>query len=217
MWPTRLIDRLEALPMFGIGMLVTHACARIGLCALLAFAAGSRGEPEKSKWTLSIELSTRNGHAMAGLVRALQAERGHVTVRASHRTVQIAGPPSEIERLGRIIREVDDPDTAGRRIWTIRTRGVASNLASSLEELAERDPGWPPGMKIPKIIPDDVGHRVMVVADESGFLRVKRLQLESRRAPSIERGPIELPLGPRPRAPHPDPLPAARGEGNRLR
>jgi hypothetical protein len=184
--------------MIVMGSLLTRVCVTCGLAGLLAFATGPRSaQADDGRWTLSIQLSTRNANVMAGLVRTLEIDRGTLTVSAWRRTLRIAASAKDIERLVRIIREVDDPDTAGQRIWTMPTRRMASNLAERLDYLAEHDRGWPVGAKIPKFVPDDVGHRVIVLTDEAGYLRIKLLLLEdSRRPQQCDCGPVELPLGP---------------------
>jgi type II secretory pathway component GspD/PulD (secretin) len=163
----------------------------------LALSAQSALANKEERWTLSIQLSTRAVHEVVELVRTLEAGRGGGVVNTSRHALTIAGPPSEIERLAHIIRQIDAPDTAGQRIWTIDTRGMASGLASNLDELVDRDRGWPDGSKFPKLIPDDVGHRLIVMADERGYLRIKSLRLGPPIDPCRETDPVDLPIGPR--------------------
>ena len=103
------------------------------LCAtgllMLAVAPRSALANKAPRWTLSIQLSTRTVQEVVELVRSLQVGRGG-GVSTSRQVLTIAGPPSEIERLVHIIREVDDPYTAGQRIWTVETHGIASSMAS---------------------------------------------------------------------------------------
>jgi hypothetical protein len=187
--------------MILIRVLLTRVSAICGLAGLLSCATCPQtAHATDAKWLLSIELSTRNAHELVDLLRTLDTERAGVRVDASQRTLRIAGPPAEIERLARIIRQVDDPDTAGQQIWTIRAPGIASNRTERLEMLVERDAGWPDRLKIPKFVPDDVGHRVIVLADAVGFQRVKRLELERFPPPCADNRPIELPIGPRARS-----------------
>jgi len=86
--------------MIVMGSLLTRVCVTCGLAGLLALAKSPRSaQADDAKWTLSMQLSTRNGHAMAGLVRAFERSRSRVTVTATERTLRIAGPPAEIDRL----------------------------------------------------------------------------------------------------------------------
>jgi type II secretory pathway component GspD/PulD (secretin) len=171
------------------------------LCAMgvLTLAASPRSAlaNKVARWTLSLRLSTRTVHEVVELVRALEVGRGGEVVSASRQALTVAGAPSEIERLVHIIREVDDPYTAGQRIWTIEAPGIAWGLASNLEALVASDRGWPARSKVPKFIPDDVGHRVIVMADEPGYLRVMSLRLEHHIDPCPDTDPVDLPIGPR--------------------
>ena len=124
-----------------------------------------------------MQLSTRNGHAMAGLVRAFERSRSRVTVTATERTLRIAGPPAEIDRLAHIIREVDDPASHGLRVWTVYAR-KPTDVSRLLDEVSDHNRGWPGDLSISKIIPDEVGHRLIVVADEAGFQRINRMQFD---------------------------------------
>jgi len=153
-------------------------CVTCGLAGLLALAKSPRSaQADDAKWTLSMQLSTRNGHAMAGLVRAFERSRSRVTVTATERTLRIAGPPAEIDRLAHIIREVDDPASHGLRVWTVYAR-KPTDVSRLLDEVSDHNRGWPGDLSISKIIPDEVGHRLIVVADEAGFQRINRMQFD---------------------------------------
>jgi len=171
-------QRLEAFPMIVMGSLLTRVCVTCGLAGLLALAKGPRtAQADDAKWTLSMQLSTRNGHAMAGRVRAFERSRSRVAVTATPQTLRIAGPPAEIDRLAHIIREVDDPASGGLQIWTVYARRPA-DIARLLDEVSDHNRGWPDGLRISKIIPDEVSHRLIVVADEAGFHRINRMQFD---------------------------------------
>ena len=119
--------------MIVLGALLTRACATCGLAGLLSLAAGSHGaQATDARWTLTIQLSTRDARAMVGLVRALESRRGRVAVSASRGTLRLAGPPGEVERIAHVIREVDEPEAAGLRVWTIPIRGWPEDMARKL-------------------------------------------------------------------------------------
>jgi hypothetical protein len=167
-------ERLVALPMMMMGAVLTQACARVGLCWLLAIASGPRSPPPKTPatWTLSIPTTTRNVNEMVALVRAFRSEVSPIAIETSGRTLHIAGAPAEVERLAHIVREIDQPATAGQRIWTVRVRGSAGALAQALDMLSTRRHCWPAGARVSKVIPDDATHRVIVVADAEGYRRL---------------------------------------------
>ena len=176
-------EKLQALPMVLIGTVLTHACIRVGICGLLGIVSGARSSPPygpaaDSPWTLSIPTTTRNVHEMVGLVRAFRSARAPAAVRVSGRTLLITGTGQEIERLAHIVREIDEPATAGQRIWTFNVRGSTTAVAESLAMLSEQRRCWPAGARISKIIPDDATHRVIVVGNEDGYLQLVRMRLE---------------------------------------
>jgi hypothetical protein len=145
-------------------------CVTCGLAGLLALAKGPRtAQGDDAKWTLSMQLSTRNGHAMAGLVRAFERSRSRVAVTATPQTLRIAGSSGgdrfdwRTSSARSMIRQA-----AVCRSGTVYARRPA-DIARLLDEVSDHNRGWPDGLRISKIIPDEVSHRLIVVADEAGF------------------------------------------------
>jgi type II secretory pathway component GspD/PulD (secretin) len=158
---------------------------------------------KEARWTLSIRLSTRTVPEVVELVQALEAGRGGSVLSASRQTLTVAGPPSEIERLVHIVREIDAPDGAGLEIWTVHDVWLPAHKAYQLEELLdyERDQDELGGAKVSKIIPDDLGQQLIIVADRPGFACIEEMLHRDRPDPPtdhdpIDDGPIELPVNP---------------------
>jgi len=144
------------------------------------------GDPEPAPGPTKTEViyvRNRDIDELASLLQPLESERGRVTVQMPTSSVHIEGLPDDVDRMAAIVREVDQPETAGLRIWTIPVRDP-SEMARKLDELADHNRGWPDASNIAKIIPDDVGHRLIVVADDAGYLHLKRMRLNGSPAPS---------------------------------
>jgi hypothetical protein len=88
------------------------------------------------------------------------------------RAVIITDLPAMVDRLARIVGEIDQPECAGHRLWVVRVPGSASELARKLAELSDHNRRWPPGVLIVKIIPDDPDHALIVVGNEAGYRRI---------------------------------------------
>jgi type II secretory pathway component GspD/PulD (secretin) len=113
---------------------------------------------------------------MAGLVRALRPKRGGVTTSARPAGLDISGPPAEVVRLARIVREVDQPANAGQRIWTVAACAPQDReLARMWAGWWDYDRGWRPPAVVTKIIRDDRRDQLIVLGNEAGYRRVLRM------------------------------------------
>jgi type II secretory pathway component GspD/PulD (secretin) len=172
-----MLERLQALPLLIMGALMTRACVMFGLAGLVSIWSGTRGEPAPgSTTTNSITVRHRSPFEMAGLVRALRTKRGGVTAGASPRTLYIAGPPAEVVRLARIVREVDQPASMGQRIWTVAACAPRDDdLARMWAAWWDYDRGWRPPALVTKIIRDDRHDQLIIVGNEAGYRRVQQM------------------------------------------
>jgi type II secretory pathway component GspD/PulD (secretin) len=133
---------------------------------------------------------------LAGALRELASERGQVVVNARRRTVRVTDLPWEVDRLLRIVRAIDRPDAGDEKIWTATVEfALASEMAARLNELFEDR--WPYSNEtISAIVPDDRRNRLIIVANDRGYWRVRRMMVACR-DPLPEddaSGPIELPV-----------------------
>jgi hypothetical protein len=100
-------------------------------------------------------------------------------VRFSGPSVLITDYTPEVDRLTRIVREIDQPECAGEKIWNLRVRRSPSDLAQMLDASSDHNRRWPAGVKIVKIIPDDPDHQLIVIGNEAGYQRVAQMCLRA--------------------------------------
>jgi hypothetical protein len=171
-----MLERLQALPLLLMGGLLTRACVMFGLAGLVSIWSGARGGPPGATTSNWIAVKHRNPFEMVGLVRALRTKRDDVTTRAWPARLDISGPPAEVVRLARIVREVDQPANAGQRIWTVAACAPQDKeLARLWAAWWDYDHGWRPPALVTKIIRDERQDQLIVVGNEAGYRRVLRM------------------------------------------
>jgi hypothetical protein len=195
-------------------------CLAFFVCCSLACASRPQGATAQAASnatvTIPIQVKSRNANAMAAAVRSVDGTAHAVGVVASvsRQSLILTGFRSDVDRMTKIIREIDQPECAGLGIWTIHYRHWPSDVADMLGGAFRR---WPAGIKIAKLIPDDADHQLIVVGNEAGYRRLLELRLDD--SPDLEPvhcgcsqhevfpdaglvpqegedGPIELPVGP---------------------
>ena len=130
------------------------------------------------------------------MLSRLKGEQGDIVVFAPQNALIITDLASNINRMMKILREIDQPG-AGEKVWIISLRNTAATeMAQKLGEIfqvrqvgkkggAAPPPGAPGArpkigdltaeMIISKIIPDERSNQLIVIATERSYQRVKRM------------------------------------------
>ena len=155
--------------------------ARVHLLAVIAAFGTLNWAPVTTR---DVRVTHIDPRQVADVFTQMKSEWGDVVVHARKRTVRITDLPWEIDRMASIAGEIDQPDAAEpqsverrQKIWILTVKfGLASDLATKLSELFGE--GWSRDRahdraRIWAIIPDDRQNRLIVVADERGYVRVR--------------------------------------------
>jgi len=216
--------RLESLPVLVIGTLLTTACATVGWTLLRATLAGpppSEAAPIAMK-TVLIRVQNRDLGEVQRLLMKLRSERGRVGLNAAEGMVRITDLPWFVERMRRIVHEVDEWSSSDHYVWTYRLSHtipdeVVEVLARARVDIPSRGLSkLLPSPEVSKVLPANREHLLIIVADRDGSDVIERFvpqldQLIARplKIPGADRGrmppdgpdqpesgPIELPVGP---------------------
>jgi general secretion pathway protein D len=166
--------------------------------------------------TRLVRVENADVNEVAQVLGRLKGEQGDVIVFAPQNALIITDLASNINRMMRIVREIDQPAT-GEKIWIIGIKNTAAaDMAQKLAEIfqvaqlgrggkggAAPPPGTPPGagarpktgdlsaeMMLSKIIPDDRSNQLIVVANERSYARL--LQLVQMLDVAIEGGDTRI-------------------------
>jgi hypothetical protein len=150
--------------------------------------------PWTSVSAIDVHVVHRDLDEAADLLRRFTRERGGVVVNSFRKTLRIVDVPWEVDRLTRLLREVDEPEARGQKIWLLPMYCmVASDFAAVLSAID--DPPSPGGVLISKIVPEDRANQLILVANRAGYRRVRRMRSEGCPDPLVdETGPIDLPI-----------------------
>ena len=156
-------------PLILVGGFLTPVLAASGL------ASDPAPDPLK---TLSIRIKNRDVQEVADLLETLRGARGTITADTSKRTVRIVDRPFEVDRMARIVREVDEPRTRGQKIWTYPGMGafLASGAGMSRGDVDRTETKYRPGRSL-------AGGGRLVARLLGGFQVVEAVQLLLRRFP----------------------------------
>jgi hypothetical protein len=124
--------------------------------------------------TSVVRCSGRNLERVAAVLSVLKNKRGEVMRLEGDNAVRITDLAPDVDRLVQIAHQLDtieDVDDSGIRDWILSVRSWATVEAEWLTHL-ERVPTRGP-ITILKIIPDDRARKLIVVANDAGYVRVR--------------------------------------------
>ena len=114
-------------------------------------------------------------HEVANAFNQLTSKGGQVIVNSRRQTIRVTDVAWDVDRMMHVARAIQRPAARDQRIWFAYVRGsAASDVARNLKELFDGGE-WLPGERISAIIPDDRGKQLIVVANERGYARIRRL------------------------------------------
>jgi general secretion pathway protein D len=151
--------------------------------------------------TRLIRIENGDVNEMAQVLGRLKGEQGDVIVYAPQNALIITDRATNIERMTRIVREIDQPGGSGEKVWIVSVRNTAaSEMAQKLAEIFQvaqlggkrgaaatpAAPGTPGATKnkagdlatelmVSKIIPDERSNQLIVIATERAYARVLML------------------------------------------
>jgi type II secretory pathway component GspD/PulD (secretin) len=136
-------------------------------------------------------------HEAADVLNQVKSERGQIVVNYRRQTIRVTDVAWDVDRMLQIVRAIQRPAAQDQRVWFAHVQwGLASEMAAKLKELftgAE----WLPGESISAIIPDDRGKQLIIVANDRGYERIRRIiccpDISLDREYERVDGPIELP------------------------
>jgi type II secretory pathway component GspD/PulD (secretin) len=197
-------SRLESLPMLMMGSLLTKTCMTFGLTFFLATLAGPPPPPSKpapvAMKTVLIRVQNRDLDDVQRLLLKLKSDRGRVGVNALERMVRITDLPWFVERMRRLVHEVDESEASDHHIWTYR---VEETSPDEVVQVMTR--GWIdhsqllPSPGVSKLLPANREQLLIVVADRDGYDRMERIAHQIDRPIRCHQGdapdgPVELPI-----------------------
>jgi general secretion pathway protein D len=155
--------------------------------------------PSESYVTRLIRVENADPNEVAQVLARLKGEQGDVIVYAPQNALVVTDLASNITRMMRILREIDQPGT-GEKIWMIGLKNVsAGEMAQKLGDIFQvatlggksGATGTPPNgnagasrlriddltseMTISKLIPDERSNQLIVIASERAYARVLTL------------------------------------------
>ena len=180
-----------------VGSCLTVACAAWGVARLRAMwmappapavsigiaTPSSPASPPPSKpapdpmKTLSIRIKNRDVQEVADLLDTLRGARGTITTNASKRTIRIVDRSSEVDRMARIVREVDEPSARRQKIGIFGSVCEADVTARTFTRVFMQSDLPKRGAKISKIIPAKREALLIVVANDAGLKRISSARL----------------------------------------
>jgi len=165
-------------PLFLVGGFLTPVLAASGLADLLATPAGPRlGEPVRAAMkTVTIRIKNRDVGEVAKLLDVLRSARGTIAASAATRTIRIIDRPIEVNRMARIVAEIDESDAPGQRIKTYGGMSEPAGTAYVFARVFVGPSKTEPGVTISKILPASREALLIVVANEAGLKQIGRLR-----------------------------------------
>ena len=158
------------------------------------YGEGSLVPENESYVTRMVRVENSDPNEVAQVLGRLKGEQGDVIVYAPGNALIITDLASNINRMMRILREIDQPG-AGEKVWIISIKNTAATeMAQKLGEIFQvaqvgKKAGAPPPagggkpkvgdltteMTISKIIPDERSNQLIVIANERAYARVLTL------------------------------------------
>jgi general secretion pathway protein D len=158
------------------------------------YGEGSEVPSSESYVTRMVRVENSDPNEVAQVLGRLKGEQGDVIVYAPGNALIITDLASNINRMMRILREIDQPG-AGEKVWIISIKNTAATeMAQKLGEIFQvaqvgKKAGAPPPagggkpkvgdltteMTISKIIPDERSNQLIVIANERAYARVLTL------------------------------------------
>jgi len=128
-------------------------------------------EPVKSR---AVRVRHVDVQEIAGVLREVKSERGQVIADTRKKIIRVTDLSSDVDRILRVVRALDRPAAADQHVWFVPVKwGLASDMAAKLVEIYPDDAELPRGGRITAIIPDDRRQRLIVVANDRGYMRIK--------------------------------------------
>jgi general secretion pathway protein D len=165
--------------------------------------------------TRLIHVENVDPNEVAQVLGRIKGEQGDIVVFAPQNALIITDLGSNINRMMKVLREIDQPG-ANERVWIISLKHTAaSEMAQKLAEIfqvqqaskkgggAPPPPGGPGAarpkvgdltaeMIISKIIPDERSNQLIVIATERSYARVKRMVEQLDKEISEQEGRIHV-------------------------
>jgi general secretion pathway protein D len=159
------------------------------------YGEGAEVPSSESYVTRMVRVENSDPNEVAQVLGRLKGEQGDVIVYAPGNALIITDLASNINRMMRILREIDQPG-AGEKVWIISIKNTAATeMAQKLGEIFQvaqvgKKAGAPPPaaggakpkvgdltteMTISKIIPDERSNQLIVIANERAYARVLTL------------------------------------------
>jgi len=103
--------------------------------------------------TTDVQVVHRDLDEAADLLRRFTSEHGSIVVNQSRRTLRIADLPWEVDRLARLLREVDEPEVPGQKIIVANRAGFGRIRQMRVVRCADRlqDETGPIELPMPRI------------------------------------------------------------------
>jgi len=161
------------------------------------YGEGADVPSNESYVTRLVHVENVDPNEVAQVLSRIKGEQGDIVVFAPQNALIITDLGSNINRMIKILREIDQPG-AGEKVWIISLRHTsATEMAQKLGEIFQVQQaskkgggGAPPAapgaakpkvgdltaeMIISKIIPDERSNQLIVIATERSYARVKRM------------------------------------------
>lgn len=173
-----MVRRRVLAAMIVAGMALTWKCARFGMDLLGAVHACRVSGPVESEnravKTIVVPCRSRNLERVARVLSVLKNKRGEVMRVDGESAVRITDLALDVDRLVQIAWQLDTIEglgDSGIRDWILSVRSSATVEAEWITHL-ERVPTRGE-ITILKIIPDDRARKLIVVANDAGYVRVR--------------------------------------------
>jgi general secretion pathway protein D len=134
--------------------------------------------------TRMVRVENSDANEVAQVLGRLKSEQGDVIVYAPQGTLIITDLASNVNRMLRILHEIDQPGT-GEKVWIISIHNTgAGEMAQKLADIFQvaqlgggkaRPGDLSSEMMISKIIPDERSNQLIVIANERAYARVLQL------------------------------------------
>ena len=160
------------------------------------FGEGTDISSNETYVTRLVHVENVDPNEVAQVLGRIKSEQGDIVVFAAQNALIITDTGSSINRMMKILREIDQPG-AGEKVWIISLKHTSANeMAQKLGEIFQVQQvgkkgggGAPPPqggakpkigdltaeMVISKIIPDERSNQLIVIATERSYQRVKRM------------------------------------------
>jgi type II secretory pathway component GspD/PulD (secretin) len=138
---------------------------RFATCLLILANVASPSR-DTDRQAILISLKHRDADDVAWLLERLKSARGAIVACPSLRAVSVKDLPSDVDRMIRIVRDVDEPPGSDLRIYRLPVRHRTAREVVRAYRVAFGDV-LPIG--VGNIVADDRGNQVIIVATRRGF------------------------------------------------